>query len=77
MEQQLDRLERLSALATNSAVINELRDELVNDCYRAGVSVADLVLLTGLTRARIYQPLGTPGSVAVTAGRTTDGLSLS
>ena len=57
MEQQLDRLERLSALATNSAVINELRDELINDMYRAGVSVADLVLLTGLTRARIYQLL--------------------
>jgi hypothetical protein len=58
MERQLDRLERLSALAANNTVINEIRDELINEMYRAGVSVADLVKLTGgLTRARIYQLL--------------------
>jgi len=59
-ERQLDRLERLSArqgFVPFTKAVHETIGELVNDCYRAGVSVAELRQITGLTRARIYQLL--------------------
>ncbi len=60
MTELLDRLERLCArrgFVPFTQAVHETITELINDAYWAGVSVADLVNITGLTRARIYQLL--------------------
>ena len=60
METTIDRLERLSALAHDAGVIVEIRDDMIRDLDRAGVHVPDLMTITGLSRARIYQLLERP-----------------
>ena len=57
LDAMIERLERVSGLLADSPVLAEIRTELVRDLRNAGVPVADLVTITGLTRGRIYQLL--------------------
>ena len=57
MDSDIARLERLSALAANSAVVVEIRNELIRELRRSGVGVAELCAITRLSRPRIYQLL--------------------
>ena len=55
MDSDIARLERLSALAANSAVVVEIRNELLRELRRSGVGVGELCSITRLSRPRIYQ----------------------
>ncbi len=57
MTRLISRLERLAVVVRSAPVLTELRDELIRDLYTEGIPVAELVGITGLTRARIYQLL--------------------
>jgi len=57
MHDATDRLESLSAIVNEFHTLTSVRDEWIRDMRRAGVGVGDLVAITGLTRARIYQIL--------------------
>jgi hypothetical protein len=52
-------VERRDILAQMEVIKGE-RDDRVRRLLAAGVSVAELVTVTGLTRARIYQIRGVP-----------------
>ena len=57
MTELIERLERLSSLSRDNAVITEIRDEIVRDLYAGGVKVSELTAITHLSRPRIYQIL--------------------
>jgi len=57
MKDSADRLESLSAIVNETGTLTALRNEMIRLERVAGLTVSDLVELTGLTRARIYQIL--------------------